>query len=142
MSKRVSVSVCQRRLAVIWFVGSGLILLLMLAQTLAGKYGGQVQAAWSWFFPTVLPTLSLILGAVVSEKQGAQAKATVDLFSFRISCVLSVVYVVFVFATLALQPFTNMTPLTLMNVANLWLGPIQGLVGIALGALFVSRQTS
>jgi hypothetical protein len=78
---------------------------------------------------------------LVSDKQGPQAKATVDLFSLRISYVLSAVYLIFVFATLALQPFTNMTPLTLMNVSNLWLGPIQGLVGIALGAFFVSRQT-
>jgi hypothetical protein len=140
MNDRAPLSLCQRRLAMIWFAGSGLIAILLVAQTIRSKYGDQPEKAWSWFLPTILPTLSLIVGAVAYEASRPQEAATVDRFFFKLSISLSVVYLLLVLATLIFQPLTQMTPLRLMDISNLWLGPIQGLVGIALGALFVSHR--
>lgn len=141
MNDRISVSVCQRRLATIWFVGCSLVFVLVLVQSILGKYGNEVERAWSWFLPTIIPTLSLIVGAVTYEARRPQTTATVDRFFFRISMGFSLAYLLLVLVTLLLQPFSNMTPLELMDISNLWLGPVQGFVGIALGAFFVSRQT-
>ncbi len=141
MNERIGVSICQQRLAIIWFAGTGLVLALLLAQTMLGKYGDQVEKAWSWFLPTVAPTLSLILGAIAYQARQGETTATVDRFFFRLSAALSIIYLLLVLASLLMQPLSDMTPLRLLDVSNLWLGPAQGLVGIALGAFFGSRQT-
>jgi len=88
-----------------------------------------------------MPTLSLIVGAVAYEARHQQT-ATVSHLAFRISFWLSVVYLALVLTVFLGQPFSGMTPLGLMQVSNLFLGPIQGLLGLALGVFFVSRQTS
>ena len=139
MSERVKVSSCQRRLALAWFIGGGLVFLVVVVQTMAGHYGEKTKAAWSWLLPTIMPTLSLIVGAVVSQQP--QSTATVDRLAYRISMGLSLCYLLLVLATLAVQPFTGTDPLDLMSTSNLWLGPVQGLLGIALGVFFGSRKT-
>jgi hypothetical protein len=141
MNERISVLVCQRYLATIWFLGSGVLLTLVLALTISGRYGNQVERVWSWFLPTIIPTLSLITGAIMYEARRRGTGATVDRFSFRISTVLSLAYLLLVLATILLHPFSRMTPLELISISNFWLGPVQGLVGIALGTFFASRET-
>jgi hypothetical protein len=141
MTEKIPVSVCQKSLATIWFVGSLLIFVVVLMQTLGGKYGDEIERAWSWFLPTVMPMLGLIVGAVTYEAVRPQTTATVDRFVFRTSVWFSLFYLLLVLLTLILQPLTRMTPLKLMNISNLWLGPVQGLVGVALGVFFGSRQT-
>ncbi len=140
MRQRLPVSFCQHRLAVVWLIGSGLVFALLIAQTVGGKYGTQADKAFGWLLPTVLPTLLLIVGAVASEARRAESMATVDRFAFRMSLGLSAFYLVLVLATSLVQPFSSMTPLELMTTSHLWLGPVQGVVGIALGVFFTSRQ--
>ena len=53
---------------------------------------------------------------------------------------LSTFYLVLVFLTIAIQPFTATNPLDLMKMSNLWLGPLQGVVASALGVLFVTKR--
>ena len=142
MNDRLDVSLGQRRLAVIWYSGAGLIFLLLLVQSLMGKYGDQVQAAWSWFLPTIVPTLSLITGAIAYNARKSDSPGTVDAFSFKVSSGLSGFYLVLVLATLLVQPLTSTSPISLMKLSNLWLAPIQVLLGIALGAFFSSRQSA
>ena len=141
ISQRLPVAWCQRRLAVVWFTGGGLLFAFLIAQTVAGKYGAQTEKAWAWLLPTVLPTLSLIVGAVAHSARRPSDPATADGFFFRVSFGLSVFYLILVLGTLLLEPLSSLTPLELMNISSLWLGPVQGLVGIALGVFFVSRQT-
>jgi hypothetical protein len=141
MSSRRLVSRSQTMLAGVWLIGGGLIFVLVLAQTLGGKYAGQVEKAWSWLIPTIVPTLLLIVGAVAYEaRQPARKGATVDGLAFSVTCGLSLFYLVLVIVTVLVQPFTAMTPLELMSVSHLWLGPVQGLVSIALGVFFASRE--
>ncbi len=139
MNGRVLISACQRQLAGVWLIGCGLIFLLMLGQTLGGKYGGQVDKAWSWFIPTVLPILSIIVGAVAYEARREPQSVTADRLAFHLSVGLSLSYLLLVIATVLFQPLSRMTPLELMSVSNLWLGPVQGLVGIVVGVFFASR---
>jgi hypothetical protein len=141
MKDRVPLSRCQRKLADVWLVGCAVIFLLLLGQSVGGKYGSQVEKAWSWFIPTVLPTLSVIVGAVAYQARRDPQRVTADRFAFRMTIGLSLFYLILVIATMLLQPFSRMTPLELMAVSNLWLGPVQGLVGIMLGVFFASRQS-
>jgi len=120
-------------------MGGGLLFLVVVAQTMAGYYGDRAKSAWSWLLPTIMPTLSLIVGAVVTQKP--ESTATVDRLAYRISLGLSLCYLLLALATIAAQPFSGMGALDFMSTSNLWLGPLQGLLGISLGVFFGSRQS-
>ncbi len=61
---RIALSKAQRRLTIIWFIGSGFLFLLLMIQTLVGRYADKANEAWSWLLPTFMPTLSLMIGAL------------------------------------------------------------------------------
>ncbi|BDC49827.1 hypothetical protein F183_A21430 [Bryobacterales bacterium F-183] len=106
-----------------------------------GKFGDQVQEAWGWLLPTIMPTLGMILAVLsYTAMTPAALRAVVRRSFYRVAQCLSIFYLLLVALTLLIQPFTGNGPLELMRMSNLWLGPIQGLVGTALGILFVSKK--
>lgn len=139
--KQLSLFKVQRRLAVIWLSGTAFPALVVLAQSILGRYGTRVEEAWAWLLPTVMPSLSLIIGVLVTEK-GRQSRRghTVDRFIAGLAVALSVAYLTTVNLTLLLSPFAlevgDIEPLTLYKRSHLWLAPFQGLVAATLGALF------
>jgi hypothetical protein len=134
----VTVAFCKRWLATVWFAGAGLAFFIVLLQSLLGRYGDEVNQVWGWLLPTVMPTLSLIIGVLVFEAvQGTDRSKRIDRFLFRLTVGVSIAYLAAVILVIAVQPFASTPPLQLMNQANVWLGPFQGLVAAALGAFFV-----
>jgi hypothetical protein len=132
---------CQRGLAGLWFVGGGILFLVLIVQSLLGRYADKTTDAWSWFLPTVMPTLSLIIGVLVAEALGRNPTVkSADRFLYRFTLALSAAYLIVVFLVFGLKPFTSVGPIELMNESNLWLGPLQGLVAAALGAFFVKAE--
>ena len=141
MNDRISVPSCQRRLATVWFLGGGVVFAILVIQTLNQHYGDQARDAWGWFLPTVMPILTLIVSATAVTK--AESQATVDRSVFYISFGLSLFYLLLVIGTIAYQIFTTLKPsemIDLMKTSNLWLGSVQGLLGISLGVFFGKRE--
>jgi cytochrome bd-type quinol oxidase subunit 2 len=139
----VSMKLAKRRLARLWFVAAGVLFLIVLGQTVGNAYPGKADKAWAWLLPTVVPTLSLIIGALVAEVQPTGRKeAEVDAFIVSLALALSCMYLLVVLATILVQPLVLSwtTRTEFLNLSHLWLAPLQGLVGAVLGALFV-RQT-
>jgi hypothetical protein len=142
MTRKLSMETSRKRLAVLWFAGAGVVFLTLLAQTLAGRFADKAEQAWGWMLPTVVPTLSLIVGVLAisarrpAPSEPAPSDGTVDPFFYRLSWWLSAVYLATVAATLFAQPLTAWPPLELMQRSNLWLGPMQGLVAASLAAFF------
>ncbi|MFX0141103.1 MAG: hypothetical protein ACFFDN_46120, partial [Candidatus Hodarchaeota archaeon] len=132
---------CKKRLTTLWFVGASFLLLLFFFQTLFGKYKGIAMEAWGWLMPTIMPSLSLVLGVwgMYVLDMGVKTKK-VDRFVFRLSFALSALYLSLVTLTILFQPFTLLSPLDWMKQSNLWLGPLQGLVSASLGVFFVKRE--
>ncbi|MBU4445014.1 hypothetical protein KJ656_08045 [bacterium] len=129
---------CKRKLATLWFSGAGVLFFVLLLQTIFGRYGNRSPDAWSWFLPTILPTLSLVIGVLVMDVLGKGLRAiVVDAFLFRLTFGISTAYLVAVLLLFLLQPFSTVSPFDLLNQSNLWLGPFQGLVAAAMGAFFV-----
>ncbi len=142
MTRTAKLETCQTRLAALWLGGSAVLFTLVLIQSLAGKYGEQTGAAWSWLMPAIIPTLSLIVGAVAYSASTAKHDVTVNRLAFRIAASLSLFYLLLLLATLLADPLIDwITALQLLELSKLWLGPVQGLVGLSLGAFFVSRET-
>ena len=130
---------CQRRLAILWFAGAAVPFAILLASTSRFmEYPGGLEEVWGWFSQTLLPTLALIVGVLVTESRGqASAKRKADGFLFVFAFVLSSVYLLVVTLTVLVQPFFTITPGPWFKWSSLWLGVLQGLVSAFLGAFYV-----
>ena len=136
-SERISMVESKKRLATIWFIGAAALFLLVFAQHMGGKYGKNTGDAWSWLLPNCLPTLSLIIGVLVKDSSKKISDTTADRFLFRLSCGLSICYLLINILVILLNPGN---PLGMMNQSKLFLGPLQGLVSAALGAFFITKK--
>jgi hypothetical protein len=140
VSDRIDVRVGQQRLALAWLLGGVVVFLLALMRSSSSPPAVQPEDAWGWALPGILPTLSLIVSTVVLESKG-QDQVTVDRFAYRISLALSAFYLLSMAGILVIPVFLRLNDqAAMLRSSKLWLGPLQGLVGIALGAFFVSRE--
>lgn len=129
--------------ASVWLGGAGLVFMILVVQSLVGRYGSQSEDAWAWFLPTVMPTLSLIIGVLVSDFRSAKPDRQPLPVSARgllwLGVGLSVFYLLLVAVTILAQPFLqDVSPIELMHRSNLWLGPLQGVTAGVLAAFFRS----
>ena len=140
MSTRAPLAACQKRLAVLWIAASAVLFAVIIIQSLTRKYGDATEDVWKWFLPTVVPTLTLIIGAIAATAQQPGGQATVLVFPFRVSFGLSAFYLAAVALVVLIEPLASQaTALGLMEQSTIWLSAIQGLVGLSLGAFFASR---
>jgi hypothetical protein len=138
---RIPLEQARNSLAVIWFVGSGIAFLVLLAQSILGRWGSSLQEVWAWFFPTIGPTLALMLGVIgATAIQEHQEERTVKGFFFGLSKALSVFYLAALLLTMFLEPFSPMSGMRLFSVSNYWLSPLQSLVVAAVTVLFTSQE--
>lgn len=138
---KISSKASRKKLAILWIVGGLILFFVLILQSVFGRFGDKTEAAWSWFLPTLMPTLSLILGVLTLDAtSGGSEGKMVDRFFFRLACWLSAIYLIVVGMTLFLQPFTQTPLLELMARSNLWLGPLQGLAAAVLGIFFVKGE--
>lgn len=134
----MTVGAARRRLAVIWFAGAGALFLILFLQSVFGVYGDRLDEAWRWFLPNVLPTLTLMISVFVAEVRSGESSAReTDRFFYRLALTLSAAYLAVVALTLILSRVSAYPPLELLSLSNLWLGPLQGVAGGALGTFFV-----
>jgi hypothetical protein len=144
--------VARSRLALVWFPLSGAIFLLLVVQTtFANTYAGQDQAVWGWALPNFMPTLALtgsVFAANALEARNRE-KAVVRMFFFRLAFGLSVFYFVVLFMVLLGPAFAQVVTgdaatvedrLSVMERSSVFLGPLQSLVVLVIGALFFLKE--
>lgn len=140
----ISLDDVRVKLSRVWLIGSGLIFILLVLQCLLHVYDPVTQDVWSWFLPTIMPSLGLIITVLTYTAFEPRLTGSVVRRSFvPVALWLSVFYLSIVALTILVQPFAAKTAadrIGLMKTSNLWLGPMQGLVASALGVLFVSKQ--
>lgn len=141
---------CRKGLAYLWFIGAGVLFTVLMLQTFSGKYEipipgeglkNRAEEAWSWFIPTVLPTLSLMIGVFWSDFKKDDKKITVDRSKYRFARGFSFAYLLFVGMIFFLGPFFNKSQLELMKLSTLGLAPLQGLACLLIGKYFTSGGT-
>lgn len=136
----MSIEQCRKRLAIVWFVISGILFLVLVLQTIFGRYADKVNEAWSWFLPTIMPSLSLIAATWVSDLRHENVQVEhANTFLYRLALMLSVFYLLVIVLVVFLSPLSQTPPLEMMRQSNLFLGPIQGLVAAVIGVFFVSK---
>lgn len=139
---RVPAETARKNLALVWFCWSASLVLLVLMQTVLGRYGDRAQEAWEWLLPTITPVTLLIAGAVTADAFRDEIDPrSVDRFAFMVARGLSVFYLFAVTATILAAPLTSVPPLRLMNMSNMWLGPLQGIAAASIGVFFVAHAS-
>src|ERR1051326_4090724 len=109
----------RAKLAGIWFIGSGAVFIILVVQSILGKFGGRLQEVWAWFVPNVLPTLALMLGILgANALTAAQDKRQVKEFFFKLSKYLSIFYVAILALTILLEPLSRMESVQLYMLSN------------------------
>jgi len=132
--------VAQRRLALLWFSGFGLLFLIMAIQVVADRYQSATSSAVGWFFPTTIPVSTLMIGVLVAQAMGGTAEArAADVFVYRLALTMLAVYLLMVGFTIVYATAFTVRPAAVFDRSNYVLGPAQGLVTAALGAFF-ARQ--
>ena len=141
MSKVMSRRRAQNWLAMTWFIGGAILLLILVVLSLVGKYGDKVGHAWGWFLPIVLPTLSLVAGVLVKRIGNPKPDQLIGTFVSRLTSGASIFYLMIVSLTIFFAPIAG-PPLEVMQMSNLWLGPLQGLVCGLVGAFFLTEPAA
>ena len=133
-------------LASIWFIGAGLCFVVLVGQSQSGMFGPDTGTVWGWFLPTVMPTLSLIVGALVAEYRKVMADPPKSHEAagnavFWLGAALSGFYLLLLVTTITTASLqVEAPPIELMQRSNFWLGPLQGLCVAALGFFFQSKS--
>lgn len=128
----------RERLSRLWFIGAGIPFILLVIQSILGHYGGDAQKAWSWFIPTVVPTLGLMVGVIGAAALKPTDDRVVQQGFSTMMWSLSLGYLSILSITILLEPFSPTRGVELLSLSNYWLAPIQGLVVAGLGYLFTS----
>jgi hypothetical protein len=140
MNGTVDLRHAQRRLLWVWALGTLMPFLLLFGQSVAGRYGDEAGRAWNWFIPAVLPTLTVIVGAIAYGARGQHESKSVDALAYSVAQWLSVFYLLLLSSLLLLQPLATSTPLQWLESSKVWLVAVHGLVGVSLGAFFTSTK--
>ena len=138
--KALTLGVCKRRLATLWFGLSAPSFLIFLLQTCFGRYADYSEEAWSWLLPTFMPTLSLIIAVLVADANTpGRNRARIDRFLFQLAYWVSAAYLLVILLTILMQPFAEdpNNPMNYLRLSQLWLAPLHGLAAAALGAFFI-----
>lgn len=140
---KISMSIAKKRIATVWFSFGGFLFIIMFIQTLGEHYGAKVNEAWSWFLPTIFPTLSLIIAVLISDaKEINNTQKYVDKFLFHLTMIVSIVYLLLIFLVIFIDPLSpNISNIELMKLSGLGLGPFQGIVIACLGVFFSKQGT-
>ncbi|MDD5274155.1 MAG: hypothetical protein PHU14_15740 [Methylovulum sp.] len=141
---RIKMSLCKKWLVGVWFSFGAILFLIMVVTTMVGAYENIAESIWSWFLPSLMPTLSLMIAVLVVDNQDTgRENQTADRFLFGLSLGISIFYLLLLILVIFIQPFTHSfpeAPLEGFKKSNLWLGPLQGLVAAALGAFFINKK--
>lgn len=140
------------RLALVWFPLGGILITLLIAQSLAGVYGDELQRVWGWALPNFVPTLALMVSVFAADALNQQAGNSIQVRrNFYILAIgLSIFYLAIFSLSILVQPLMQLlnpgasadvhARIVLMEKSNIWLGPIQGLVIASIGVLFFLRE--
>lgn len=138
---RVPVVRCQQRLLILWVSLFILAVVMLLVQsTPQGVYYRQASDIWDWFLPIVIPTVSLMVGTFIAQAREEESSATVSRISYLLAFGSSLLFFVLILGLLLAFAGSDDVMAELKKLSKL-VAAMQTLVGISLGAFFVSKKS-
>ncbi len=130
----------RKKLLWLWLGFTAFIVLLIIVQTLTGKFEGIETQAWTWTFTNLLPVLLLLLSAVLLNKNPSKVlfQAT-----FRAIFFSSLAYLLVLISTLFALPYaTHQWSIEVyFSKSYLWLMPFQAVLLLAFGIMYFKKET-
>jgi hypothetical protein len=139
VQRRVTLEEARSRLSTVWFAGSGLVFVLLMVESLFGKYGTDTQQVWAWYIPCVVPTLSLMVSVLGAGALGSGDRRYLRYNFFTLTWWLSLSYIVVLLLTV-IAASVRVPAVDVLVLSNSWLGPLQGVVVAAIGYIFISKH--
>lgn len=134
---------CQFHLAVVWFAVTGALLVFMMLATFNDRFDAPAQV-WDWILPTLIPTISIIVGGIVHGATSAGKDFEVDARIYRLAMGLSIAYLALVaIAAMLAGPYVVRHPGNIgvwLQNSKLWIASVEAPVGVALGVFFASSR--
>ena len=98
------------------------------AAVVPGRFDGTDFAwVWGWFLPTLMPTLSLIIGVLIADAlRSPRRNRQVRPFLYRLALGLSCAYLGLVLLTFIAQPYTALPPHELLEKSQAVACPCPG----------------
>lgn len=128
----------RRALASLWLIWGGCLFLIFIVQTMGENFEPAPSAAWEWFLPNIMPTITMVAGvAAWGDKAGKSTPA--PSWNYYYAFGASAFYLLLLTLTLLLQPFFTSDVLGFYRQMNLGLGPLQGVAATFLGVFFVEQ---
>ena len=130
------------RLAVLWIAWFALLVALLILRTSADAFAGVEKEVWGWFLANIMPTVTLVSAVTGLTKASEPSPDDADLRPlFRLGFAMSVFYLLALSLPIVAQAFQQGDPMPGFQRANLWLGPLQGVVASTLGVFFAKSPT-
>jgi hypothetical protein len=129
-------------LASVWLGGAAVILGLFFVQIAGGKFP-EVDRAWAWLLPNIVPVLTMIGGAVSYQVARPAVRIMVNPFAYRAAMALSIVYLAILLLVLLLIPLAEAQgrhPIDWVTGSQIPITALSATVTGALGAFFVSSK--
>src|SRR5258708_21833636 len=83
----------RSQLAWTWLAGGGFVVIILVVQSLMGRFQGNVQEVWGWALPTIAPTLGMIVTVLgYTALDPGQSKLEVRKDFYKLAWVLSLAY--------------------------------------------------
>lgn len=136
----------QKKISSIWSWGGGVVIVMLISQTLFGKYGNDYWNVIGWFSQIVLPTWGIIFGTLVYTQKNPQKFKTkrVESFYFRLCRNISVFYFIITLSIIFLQPAifsrTGLNGLEVLTMSSYFLVLLQGILNTILGIFFLNQN--
>jgi hypothetical protein len=143
MSKKTA----QKKILVAWFVGTTLIVLILIAQMSGNKYGDDSAAVWDWILPFLFPTLTMAAGGYIFEARQSNSQETmIDRFNYQLCLGSIMLYFIIWVAIFGLSSYAigknvnELTPFAHLKNFSKLLTAVHGIVTLLLGILFVQQK--
>ena len=130
----------KQRIALVWFILSPVIIILVLLLEINGKFTSKSSEAWGWLFSNILPTLTLMLSVFFYDSRNNKPSFEINRFYFNLAMGSSLFYLALLFAVILGNPFTGLAMVPWMQKSTIILGPIQSIAAGAIGIFFLNRN--
>lgn len=124
----------------LWLIGAVVLALVLLGQSIAGKYGDDDAAAWSWFLSLVVAPFSLLTVAAFVDPSASWRNAAANTFKFRAGFIASFGVLLVGLATLLIEPLLQMNWFDLFSRSGIVIALLQAPVMAAVGGVVFDRR--
>lgn len=135
----ISIKESRKRIFRLWAISSVGLLLIVLVQSFLGKFNGEDVKIFSWLFPNVVPTLTLMLAIFKSDLSGSE-DGSIDPTYYSSVLYGTIFYFFVLYMIIFIQPLTGDSLIELTQKSGIYLGPIQGVIAALIGLLFFKKK--